>query len=72
MTASLIIRKADSNDFAGIWPIFQEVAAGGDTYAYPEDISHDDARRIWIEQPRKAFNHPQQGYVDALVMYKLA
>jgi L-amino acid N-acyltransferase YncA len=49
------IRKAVAQDFDGIWPIFREIAAAGDTYAYPIDISRPQAERAWMETPRETF-----------------
>lgn len=63
MTAKLLIREAGSEDFPQIWPIFQEVATGGDTYAYPVDISYEDACRIWLEQPRRTYVAEADGRV---------
>ena len=37
----LEIREATIADFERIWPIFQAIAAAGDTYAYPPDVSRD-------------------------------
>ena len=49
------IREATEEDFEGIWPIFNEVVSAGDTYAYPQDTSRDEALKIWIHIPRKTF-----------------
>ena len=49
------IREATEEDFEGIWPIFNEVVSAGDTYAYPQDTSRDEALKIWIHTPRKTF-----------------
>ncbi len=55
MTTNLTIREAGEEDFSEIWPIFEEVAKGGDTYAYPVDTSREEAQRLWMEQPRKTY-----------------
>lgn len=49
------IREAQDDDFAAIWPIFQRIAAAGDTYAYSRDISEQEAQRIWMRLPAKTF-----------------
>lgn len=49
------IREATEIDFDGIWPIFKEVVSAGDTYAYPRNISKDEAEHLWIKLPRKTF-----------------
>jgi L-amino acid N-acyltransferase YncA len=51
----LIIREATAGDFEKIWPIFHEVVAAGDTYAYDRDTSKAEAYRQWIETPEKTF-----------------
>jgi L-amino acid N-acyltransferase YncA len=49
------IREATGNDFERIWPIFEEIVRAGETYAYPMDISKDEAKGLWIDYPRKTF-----------------
>ena len=44
----LQIRIATEADFEDIWPIFEEVAAAGDTYAYPRETTKDEAKRLWV------------------------
>lgn len=33
------IRRAAVEDFDQIWPIFHEIAAAGETYGYPRNIT---------------------------------
>ena len=47
------IREATREDFEQIWPIFHEIAAAGETYAYPPDITKEEALKLWIDAPRK-------------------
>src|SRR5689334_3608512 len=49
------IREAFSDDFDQIWPIFHEIAAAGETYAYQRDISKEQALKLWIHAPRKTY-----------------
>ena len=49
------IREATEKDFDEIWPIFHEVVSTGDTYAYPQDTSKEEALKIWMHAPRKTF-----------------
>lgn len=49
------IREATRADFDHIWPIFREIAAAGETYAYPRDISKEQAFETWMEIPRKTY-----------------
>jgi L-amino acid N-acyltransferase YncA len=49
------LREATEADFDLIWPIFEEIAKAGETYAYPQDISKSEAKELWINYPRKTF-----------------
>ena len=49
------IREASENDFDKIWPIFHEIVSAGETYAYPQDTTKDQALNIWLKMPRKSF-----------------
>lgn len=41
-------RPATNDDWPGIWRVFTEVVKAGETYAYPTDISEDEARSVWL------------------------
>jgi len=45
------IRPATDDDWPAIWPIFAEIVAAGETYAYPEDLTSEQARDLWLERP---------------------
>jgi len=49
------IKEATEKDFDGIWPIFSEVVKSGDTYAYPQNITKENALKVWIHEPSKTF-----------------
>ena len=49
------LREANTQDFDAIWPIFKSVAVAGDTYAYPRDITYDEALRQWMTVPRTTY-----------------
>ncbi|MFD2533400.1 GNAT family N-acetyltransferase [Gracilimonas halophila] len=49
------IREATTEDFDQIWPIFHEIASAGETYAYPRDITKEQARKFWMEKPEKTY-----------------
>ncbi|GAA5786073.1 GNAT family N-acetyltransferase [Chitiniphilus shinanonensis] len=55
MKADLAIRAATPDDFDAIWPIFHQVVAAGDTYAYAPDTPRDEAERLWMRLPLKTF-----------------
>lgn len=57
------IREATREDFDQIWPIFHEIAVTGETYAYPRDISREEAQKIWIDSPRKTFVVKEEGRI---------
>ena len=45
------VRPATAGDWQGIWPIFETVVAAGETYAFDADLSPQDARTLWMEEP---------------------
>ena len=66
----MIIREATEQDFAGIWPIFQEIVRAGETYAYPRDTSQDEARQLWLHVPRQTFVVEEDGRILATYYIK--
>ena len=46
----VIIRAAGERDWLRIYPFFSSIVAGGQTYAYPEGLSPQDARG-WSSRP---------------------
>jgi L-amino acid N-acyltransferase YncA len=45
------IRPATADDWPQIWPFFSAIVAAGETYAYPDDLTSDQARELWMERP---------------------
>ncbi len=45
------IREYVAEDWADVWPIFQQVVAAGDTYAYDPAWSPTEAQAVWVEAP---------------------
>ncbi len=45
------IRTATDDDWPRIHPFWSAIVAEGRTYAYPEGLSLDDARPLWMEAP---------------------
>jgi L-amino acid N-acyltransferase YncA len=45
------IRDALDNDWVNIYPIFRAVVEEGKTYAYPANLSSEEARDLWMEGP---------------------
>lgn len=42
------LRRAGDGDWDALWPIWREVVAGGDTYAYDPALSSERARASWL------------------------
>jgi ribosomal protein S18 acetylase RimI-like enzyme len=57
------IRRATDDDFDRIWPIFHEVVAAGDTYAYAVDTSKEQALAIWMHAPDATFVAEHDGSI---------
>jgi L-amino acid N-acyltransferase YncA len=46
------VREAVAADWPRIHPFFSAIVAAGETYAYPEDLSSEQARLLWTGQGR--------------------
>ena len=49
--SSLAVRPIEARDWDRVFEIFRAVVTEGETYAYPEDLTSDTARALWIEGP---------------------
>ena len=47
----MIIRPATADDWPRIWPFWREIVDAGETYAYPLDLTSDEARALWLHEP---------------------
>jgi GNAT superfamily N-acetyltransferase len=47
----IAVRGFEDRDWQAIWPIFSEVVAAGDTYAYDPGWSEEEARAVWVLEP---------------------
>jgi L-amino acid N-acyltransferase YncA len=45
------IRPMTEEDWVQVWPIFDEIVQAGETYAYPLDLTSDQARALWTMAP---------------------
>lgn len=45
------VRPARDDDWALIYPFFAQIVAEGKTYAYPDGLGPEEARRLWMEPP---------------------
>jgi hypothetical protein len=41
-----MLRDATGDDWPDIYPLFAETVVAGETYAYPEDLSSEQARDL--------------------------
>jgi len=46
-----MIRAATDDDWRQIWPIFRAIVAAGETYAYPDGLTAQEAQVLWFEDP---------------------
>lgn len=45
------IRPAVDEDWPRIWPFFRATVEAGETYAYPDDLTVETGRDLWMERP---------------------
>lgn len=50
--SAFTIRRAVAQDFDQIWPTLKAIAAGGEVFAWPRDVSPELARYLWMELPQ--------------------
>ena len=41
------IRTARHDDWSEIWPFFRDIVGDGETYAYPDDLTAEQAEALW-------------------------
>ena len=51
MNTPMTIRPATADDWPQIWPFWREIVEDGETYAYPPDLTSDQARDLWLYEP---------------------
>lgn len=57
------IREATAADFEEIWHIFHEIVSAGETYAYSQDTSKEEAKRLWMHLPCKTYVAEEEGQI---------
>jgi len=57
------IREATPADFDQLWPIFREIVIAGETYAFPPDITREQAMDVWFKNPRKSYVCEDNGQI---------
>jgi GNAT superfamily N-acetyltransferase len=45
------VRPASDQDWPLIWPFFDQIVQAGETYAYPDGLTEQSARPLWMERP---------------------
>ena len=68
----LHLRPASDEDWPRLWPIWHEVVAAGDTYAYDPDTSFADARALWSSGPPGHETWLAETAGEALGMYHVS
>jgi len=58
-----MIREAKNKDWDAIWPIFNDIVARGDTYAYEINTSKQQAKELWLEAPNKTYLYEQDNEI---------
>ena len=66
----MYIREAENKDFNKIWPIFHEIVSAGETYAYAEDTTFEEAERLWMQIPEKTFVLEDDGRISGTYYLK--
>ena len=49
------IRKYQESDWGQVWPIIEKVFRAGETYAYSQEITEEEAHKVWIESPQETY-----------------
>ena len=47
----MTIRPMTEADWPQVWPFFDEIVQAGETYAYPLDLTSEQARALWTMSP---------------------
>lgn len=57
------IRETTKEDWNSIWPIFHEIVLAGETYAYERNTTKEQAKKIWLDAPRKTYVFEERGNI---------
>jgi L-amino acid N-acyltransferase YncA len=49
--SAVTIRTFDDADWPFVYEIFRDVVTQGETYAYPDTLTSEEAKALWIEAP---------------------
>lgn len=51
----ITIRLFKESDWPAVWQIIAPVFHAGDTYAFPRDISEEEAHKAWVSVPKETY-----------------
>ncbi len=51
MLVGMLIREATEQDWPAIWPFLRDIVRAAETFAYPLDLTEDDAHGVWMLSP---------------------
>lgn len=46
----MIIRVAEDEDWPTVWPFFSAIVDAGESYAYPDGLTPETGRSLWMER----------------------
>lgn len=55
MNDTIEIRPLQPGDWEAVWRVIEPVFRAGETYAFPPQITEEEARRAWVEAPQATF-----------------
>ncbi|MBQ4814332.1 GNAT family N-acetyltransferase [Pseudoalteromonas luteoviolacea] len=58
-----MIRTMTRQDFVAFWPVFKEIIAQQETYAFDPQMDEESAYQLWCEQSLKSFVYVEQSQV---------
>lgn len=67
----MLVRPYEGKDWSSAWAILEPVFRAGETYAFPLDISEEDAERAWIGDSREVFVAVEQATGENVGTYYL-
>lgn len=51
----ITIQLLRQNDWPAVWRIIEPVFRAGETYAFPRDISEEEAYKVWVTMPKATY-----------------
>jgi ribosomal protein S18 acetylase RimI-like enzyme len=51
----ITIRTFKESDWPAVWQAIEPVFRAGDTYAFPRDISEEEAHKAWVSVPKETY-----------------